>query len=183
MSSKPVRFFGFIILSLIISPGLAEVYQWKDDRGKIVFGDTPPKDKAATAVTINNTGKSGARFATPGQVKDIEYSAEARERQSQSAARNNVDSHCRNYVSELNKIEIFLQHTPTDLDQQKAKDLRKLIKIECDNKVLSQKHDDWQCKRYRTDLTKAEIFLEHTPTKRDQQKVKDLKKQIARECR
>jgi len=93
-----------------------------------------------------------------------------------------IDSHCRGYVSQLNKIEIYLQHTPTDLDRQKANDLRKLIKIECGKQVLSQKHDDWQCKRYRTDLTKAEIFHEHTPTPRDEQKIKDLKKQIAHEC-
>ena len=93
-----------------------------------------------------------------------------------------IDSHCRGYVSELNKIEIFLQHTPTDLDRQKAKDLRKLIKVECSNKVLTQKYDDSRCKRYRTDLTKTEIFLEHTPTDRDQQKIIDLKNQIFREC-
>ena len=160
----------------------AEVFRWKDDNGKAVFGDTPPKDNTAIAVDIKNIEKSGARFATPDQMKDIENSAEARRRQRQAASQNTTDSHCRGYVSELNKIEIFLQHTPTDLDRQKAKDLRKLIKVECNNKVLTQKYDDWQCKRYRTDLTKAEIFLEHTPTTIDQQKIIDLKNQISREC-
>lgn len=179
---KTARFLFILTLSVAASPALAEIYRWKDDSGKTVFGDTPPKDKTATAVIIENTEDSGAQFATPGQVKNIEQSAKNRQRQNTSSTSNNIDSHCRSYVSQLNKIEIFLQHTPTDLDQQKASDLRKLIKIECGNQVLSQKYNDRQCKRYRTDLTKAEIFLEHTPTLRDEQKIKDLKKQIAWEC-
>lgn len=169
-----------LILCAIAGPSQAEVFRWKDNNGQIVFGDSPPKNKTATAVSIDNTENSGAQFATPGQVKDIEQNAQSRHRQNRAST--HIDSRCRSYVSQLNKIEIFLQHTPTDLDKQKARDLRKLIKIECGNEVLTLKHDDWQCKRYRTDLNKAEIYLEHTFTERDEQKVKDLKKQIASEC-
>jgi hypothetical protein len=179
---KPVQCLPMLIFCIASSPSLAEVYRWKDDSGKIVFGDTPPKDKTATAITIENTEDSGAQFATPGQVKLIEQKAENRRQESNLPTRTHIDSHCRGYVSQLNKIEIYLQHTPTNLDQQKASDLRKLIKIECGNQVLSQKYNDWQCQRYRTDLNKAEIFHQHTPTPRDEQKIKDLKTQIAHEC-
>ena len=43
------------------------------------------------------------------------------------------------------------------LDRQKAKDLRKLIKVECSNKVLTQKYDDSRCKRYRTEIGRAHV--------------------------
>jgi hypothetical protein len=179
---KPVQCLLMLILCAAVSPSLAEVFRWKDDSGKTVFGDTPPKDKTATSITIENTDDSGTQFATPGQVKLLEQNAENRQRPTRSSTRSTIDSHCRGYVSQLNKIEIYLQHTPTKLDRQKASDLRKLIKIECGNQVLSQKFNDWQCRRYRTDLNKAEIFHQHTPTPRDEQKIKDLKAQIAHEC-
>lgn len=176
------RYLLIVILCIPASPGMAEIYRWKDDSGKNVFGDTPPRDKTATAITIENTEDSGTQFATPEQIKLIEQNAKNSQRPSNASTRNTIDSHCRGYVSQLNKIEIYLQHTPTKLDQQKASDLRKLIKIECGNQILSQKYNDLQCDRYRTDLTRAEIFHQHTPTQRDQQKIKDLKAQIAQEC-
>ena len=176
------RFLIIFVACVAAGQSLAEVYRWQDDSGKIVFGDKPPKDKTTTVIQIENTEDSGAQFATPAQIKNIEQTNDNRRRQTNLSNQNNIDSHCRGYVSQLNKIEIFLKHTPTDLDRQKADVLRKLIKIECGSQVLSQKHDDWQCKRYQTDLTKAEIFFEHTPTPRDEQKIIDLKKQIAHEC-
>ena len=179
---KTTRLLIIFVVCAAANPSLAEVYRWEDDSGKIIFGDKPPKEKSATIIQIENTENTGAQFATPGEIKNIEQTIENRRHQNNSSNLNNIDSHCRGYVSQLNKIEIYLKHTPTDLDRQKASDLRKLIKIECGKQVLSQKHDDWQCKRYRTDLTKAEIFHEHTPTPRDEQKIKDLKKQIAHEC-
>jgi len=173
------------ILGIMAEPGQAGVYRWKDDNGKTVFGDSPPRDRTATAVSIENTEKSGTQFATPGQVKGIEHDARNREYKSSSTSRqsrNNVDPYCRRYISELNKVEIYLQHTDTQRDQLKARDLRKLIKKECDGNVLTQKFDDARCIRYRKELSKTEIFLEHSSNPRDEQKVIDLKKQIAREC-
>jgi hypothetical protein len=161
----------------------AEVYRWQDDNGKVVFGDTPPKDKEATAVRIDNTDSSGTQFANPALIRDMENDAKYGRSQSRPSQHRPVDWHCRNYVSQLNKVEIYLQHTPSQRDQQKADDLRQLIKRECSNEVLSLKYDDGQCKRYREDLTRAEIYLQHTPTQRDRQRVKDLREQIARECR
>ena len=174
------------MLCITIEPGQAEVYRWKDENGKIVFGDTPPSDKAATAVGIENTENSGTRFATPDQVKDIERDAKSHRRKNPLASRqpgNNIDAHCRQYISELNKVDIYLQHTNTRRDQLKARDLRKLIKKECADDVLTQKFDDRKCASHRRKLSKVEIFLEHTSSPRDEQKAKDLKKQIARECR
>jgi len=174
------------ILCITIESGQAEVYRWKDDNGKIVFGDTPPKDKTATAISIENTDNSGTQFATPEQTKAIERDAKNRRHKTPSTtrqSRNNIDSHCRRYISELNKVDIYLQHTDTPRDQLKARDLRKIIKKECGNNVLTQKFDDGKCARYRRKLSKTEIFLEHTSNPRDEQKVKDLKKQITRECR
>jgi len=176
-----------VILCITTEPGQAEVYRWKDDSGKTVFGDTPPKDKTATTVTIENTGNSGTQFATPEQTKDIERDAKNRQhKKTLSASRqpyNNIDSYCRRYISELNKVEIYLQHTDTQRDRLKARDLRKLITKECTGNVLTKKFDDARCTRYRKDVSKTEIFLEHTPNPRDEQKIKDLQKQIARECR
>ncbi|HHI94587.1 MAG TPA: DUF4124 domain-containing protein [Gammaproteobacteria bacterium] len=174
------------ILCIAMEPAHAGVYRWKDDNGKIVFGDTPPKDKTATAVNIDNTENSGTQFATPEQTKDIERDAKKRRYKTSSTSRqprNKIDSHCRRYISELNKVDIYLEHTDTPRDHLKARDLRKLIKKECGNKVLTQKFDDGRCASYRRKLSKTEIFLEHTPNPRDEQQVKDLKKQIARECR
>ncbi len=173
------------ILCMTIAPGQAGVYRWKDDDGKIVFGDTPPKDKTATAVNIENTEHSGTQFATPDQVKDIERDAKNRRPKSPPASRqsrNKIDSHCRRYISELNKVDIYLQHTDTERDRLKARDLRKLIKKECANNVLTQKFNDGRCTRYRKKLSETEMFLEHTSSPRDEQKAEDLKKQIAREC-
>jgi hypothetical protein len=174
-----------ICFCLCLGAGLAqaEVYRWQDDNGKVVFGDTPPKDKAATAILIDNTDNSGTQFAAPELVKDMEDDAKNPRHPSRAPRHSPMDSRCRGYVSQLNKIEIYLQHTPTQRDRHRASDLRQLIKQECGDAVLSFKHDDWQCKRYREDLTKAEIYLQHTPTQRDRQRVKDLREQIARECR
>jgi len=173
------------MLGITTEPGQAGVYRWKDDNGKIVFGDFPPEDKTATEVSIENTEKSGTQFATPDQVKGMERDARNRRYNSSSISRqsrNNIDSYCRRYISELNKVEIYLQHTDTQRDRLKARDLRKLIKKECTGNVLTQKFDDARCTRYRRDLSKTEIFLEHSSNPRDEQKVMDLKKQIAREC-
>jgi hypothetical protein len=169
--------------SLLATDGIAEIYRWKDDNGKMVFGDTPPKNKTSTAITIEDTTNSGTTFANPGQVKNFERQAESPNRQSKPVIPHDyIDSHCRNYVSQLNKVEIYLEHTKSPRDQQKALDLRKIIKMECGDKVLTQKFDDSRCRRYREDLTKTEIYLEHTHTRRDRHKVEDLRKQIALEC-
>lgn len=177
------RIILLFCLSLIAGLCQAEVYRWQDEHGKTVFGDKPPKDKAATAVPIDGSDQSGTQFATPELIRDMENDAKYGQRDKRTAKQKPVDYHCRNYVSQLNKVEIYLQHTPSQRDQQKANDLRQLIKKECSDEVLSRKYDDWQCKRYREDLTKAEIYLQHTTTQRDRQRVKDLRQQIARECR
>lgn len=182
MSNKSFRFLAIIILCAVISPSLAEVYRWKDDSGKIVFGDRPPKNKSTTTIEIDNTKNSGAQFASPGQVDNFKRDAETRSNQNMPSVRSPIDSHCRTYVSQLNQIEIYLEHTVTQRDQQKARDLRKLIKKECGNTILTQKFDDSRCARYREDLSKLDIYLEHTITKRDQQKAIDLRQQIAHEC-
>ncbi len=174
---------GILTLGALASPSLAEVYRWKDDNGKTVFGDTPPKDKTSIAVPISNTENTGTQFATPQQIKNIERDAASRQQFTQPRATKRIDSHCRRYISQLNKIEIFLEHTRGPRDQQKAQDLRNIIKKECSNKLLSQKFDDYRCKRYRNDVSRIDIFLEHTNSPRDQQKAQDLRKQISRECR
>ncbi|HEC18014.1 MAG TPA: DUF4124 domain-containing protein [Gammaproteobacteria bacterium] len=160
----------------------AEAYRWTDDKGNTVFGDKPPKNKTATAVPIDNKQNTGTRFADPVQVKDFERKAtQSRDRRSIPPTR--IDPYCRRYISELNKVEIFLEHTDTEQDRQKARDLRKLIDKECGNEVLDLKFDDGRCTHYRKELSKTEIFLEHSPNEPDEHKVRDLKKQIARECR
>jgi len=172
-----------IILGTTTVPSIAEIYRWKDDTGKIVFGDKPPKNKPSTAVSVEGTENTGTQFATTGQVKKIKRDAKNYRRSPQPNKAQRIDGHCRSYLSQLNKVEIFLEHTDTPRDQLKARDLRKIIKKECGRKLLTQKFDDSQCKRYRKELSKTEIFLEHTPSPRDQLKARDLRVQIARECR
>lgn len=175
-----------LILSLLAThTAQAEVYRWVDEQGRVIFGDSPPKEKQAEAkrITIENTEKSGARFATPQQIKDYDQQSQARQvKKNPAVANQRIDSRCRNYISQLNKVEIYLEHTPTVRDQQKARDLRKLINQECGDVGYQVKHDDAKCQRYRDDLSKAKIYLEHTPNARDQRKVKDLRTQINREC-
>ena len=178
----------FVILSLIMlsTPSYAEVYRWVDQHGNVVFGDKPPKEHedSAEAVTIDTTEQSGTRFASPNQIKNFEDDAQNRQPNvSDTTPDRRMDSRCRNYISQLNKIEIYLEHTRTARDEQKAADLRKLINKECGDHIRYQKHDDWQCQRYREDLNKAEIYFEHTPSERDRHKIEDLRKQITRECR
>ncbi|MBL1277176.1 MAG: DUF4124 domain-containing protein [Ectothiorhodospiraceae bacterium] len=173
---------GVMVAGITAPINAAEVYRWKDDSGKIVYGDKPPNDKPSTPVTVKNTENTGAQFATTGQVKKLERDAQKGRRATRSPPPR-TDGHCRSYVSQLNRVEIFLEHTNTPRDQLKARDLRKLIKKECSRKLLTQKFDDSQCKRYRKSLTKTEIFLEHTPSPRDEFKARDLRIQIARECR
>lgn len=177
-----IPFISIVIFCIISSSSLADVYRWKDDSGKIVFGDSPPKNKTATTVTIDETKNSGTQFATPGQVQNFKHDAAVRPRLNKTITPQRVDPHCRNYISQLNQVEIYLEHTVTKRDQQKSIDLRKLIKKECGKNVLSRKFDDSQCTRHRESLSKLEIYLEHTVTPRDQQKAKDLRQQIIREC-
>jgi hypothetical protein len=177
------KLFLFIVIYCAacgLSP--AEIYQWTDKHGNTVFGDKPPKHKDATSVDIDVIENSGTQFATPNQVKSIEREAAQPSRQKR-VSKQPVDAHCRRYISDLNKVEIYLEHSNSPRDQQKASDLRKLIKRECSAEQLAQKYDDWRCKRYKEDLTKTEIFLEHANSPRDQRKADDLRKQIARECR
>lgn len=177
-----IHFLFIVILCISISPILAEVYRWKDDRGKIVFGDTPPKNKSTTTIDVDNTKNSGTQFASPDQVENFTRNNENRSTQNNSRSHQNIDSHCRNYISQLNKINIYLEHTVTKRDQQKASDLQKLIKRECGDKILTKRFNDSRCANYREDLSKLEIYLEHTITERDQQRANDLRQQINREC-
>jgi len=183
MRRKPL--FAWLTLSIFLlasTAAIAEVYRWTDDSGKVVFGDTPPKNKKATAVPIKNTENSGTQFAGPQQIRKLKQSSDKHRQKKPPGKRNKISSFCRRYISQLNRVDLFLQHTDSPLDQQKARDLRKLIKQTCPANALKQKFDDGWCKRYRQKLRKTEIFLEHTDSPRDRQRVKDLRQQIAREC-
>lgn len=125
------RILLFLCLSLTTGLCQAEVYRWQDEHGKTVFGDKPPKDKAATAVPIDSSDNSGMQFATPELIRDMENEAKYGRPPSQASKQRPVDWHCRNYVSQLNKVEIYLQHTPTQRDRQRVKDLRQQIAREC----------------------------------------------------
>lgn len=182
MKQKLLRIFLlFCILIFIAITSAAEIYRWTDENGKVIFGDKPPRGKTATAVRIENTKNSGAQFASPAQIKNFERRA-AQSRPLKAKPKKKVNADCRRYISKLNKVEIFLEHTNSPRDQLKARDLRKLAKGYCGNTRLTQKFSDAYCNNYRKKLNKTKIFLEHTSTSRDEQKVKDLQKQIAREC-
>jgi Domain of unknown function (DUF4124) len=174
-------FLLIVILCSLAGTSVAEVYRWTDDSGKIVFGDKPPKGKNATTVNIENTQKSGTQFANPEQIKNFERGAN-QARPNKPAPTKRINSDCRRYIGQLNKVEIFLEHTNSPRDQLKARDLRNLIKRSCGNTQLTQKFSDGYCNRYRRNLRKTEVFLEHTDSPRDRQKVADLQNQITREC-
>lgn len=181
-TSQTILLLFIVIFCFTTGLSSAEIYQWTDDNGKTVFSDAPPKHKDATTIDIKGTEKSGTRFATPKQVKSIERDAAQPPRQTRTPPQQ-IDAHCRRYVSDLNKVEIYLEHSNSPRDQHKANDLRKLIAKECSPEQLAKKFDDWRCKHYREDLNKTEIFLEHANSPRDQRKADDLRKQIARECK
>lgn len=171
----------FAILLCSATINAAEVYRWTDDNGNVIFGDKPPKNKAATSVHIEHNKKSGTQFADPAQIKNFERGA-TKTQQRKSTPKKRIDADCRRYISQLNKVEIFLEHSNSPRDQLKARDLRKLAKNNCGDTRLTQKFSDSYCHNYRKKLEKISIFLEHTSTPLDEQKVKDLRKQIAREC-
>ena len=157
----------------------AEMYRWINDKGEVVYGDVPPKGTKAEVISADEVNNSGAKFATPEQIEKLR---EDIKKPPKIKKVTQPDTHCRRYVSDLNKLEIYLEHTYTDLDAQKASDLRKLIKRECKDMKISSIDNSSRCKTYRQDLAKTKIHLEHTPNDRDKQKVIDLGKQIAREC-
>ncbi|MCW9023497.1 MAG: DUF4124 domain-containing protein [Gammaproteobacteria bacterium] len=174
----------FILLGLfVISFGVqADVFRWLNKDGEVIYGDSPPKEVQSEIVPLEEAGQSGMRFATDQQIEQINESSNSAAERSRSTKTKKIDSHCRKYISQLNKTEIYLEHTYNERDAQKARDLRKLIKRECAKDVLSYQHDDSRCEGYRQDLSKVEVYLEHTPTVRDKQKAKDLHEQIKREC-
>ena len=169
------------VLVSVTNPVLAEIYQWEDDKGQTVFGDKPPKNKSATVKNIENTEGSGTRFADPQAVKNFKQSA-GHQRPVKASRPESIDPYCRRYISQLNRVEIYLEHTNSPRDQQKAMDLRKLINRECSDDLHTRKFSDSYCNRYHEDLKKTEIFLEHSHSPRDQNRADDLRKQIAREC-
>jgi hypothetical protein len=169
------------IFLFVANPVLAEVYQWQDEKGQTVFGDMPPKNKSVSVKNIESSADSGTRFADPEAVKNFNQKA-SQSRQLKTDQPERIDPFCRRYISQLNKVEIYLQHTKSPRDRQKAEDLRKLINRECSDNLHAQKFSDSYCDRYREDLKKTEIFLEHSNSPRDQNRADDLRKQIAREC-
>ncbi len=160
-----------------------DVYRWTNDKGEIVFGDSPPKGTDVEIIPLKKTLDRGMKFATPEQVEKLHNDAQAQKKMKPRARGTRLlKSYCQRYRSNLNKVEIYLQHTYNVQDAQKAQDLRKLIKRECGGINLSVEDNQSRCKAYRQDLLKTEIYLEHTSNPRDRQKVKDLRKQIMREC-
>ncbi len=181
--NSPVIFWLIVISYFCSGVAHAEVYRWVNDNGEIVFGDNPPKDTAVDAVPVENKVGSGMKFATPEQIEEFHNNAQTQKKtKSQSSTSNPSKSYCRRYQSDLNKIEIYLQHTYSIKDAEKARDLRKLIKRECGGINLTLEDNRSRCNSYHQDMVKIEIYLEHTPNPRDKQKLKDLRKQIAREC-
>lgn len=181
--NSPVIFW--LIAGFYLCSGFAhaEVYRWVNDRGETVFGDSPPKGTQADVVPVDTTVGRGMKFATPKQVEQFHNEAQTQKKaRSQSGVSSPSKSYCRRYQSDLNKIEIYLQHTYSIKDAEKARDLRKLIRRECSGVHLTAEDNRSRCNSYHQDMVKTEIYLEHTPNPRDKQKLKDLRKQIAREC-
>lgn len=177
-------FIGLVLI-LYFSSGIshAEVYRWLNDRGEIVFGDAPPEGTKADSLSIDDPDNTGMKFATPEQIEKLRNDAKAQDKkQPRTNKTNPLDSYCRRYRSDLNKIEIYLEHTNSMRDVEKARDLRKLIKRECGSVNVSTGANRSRCESYRQDMVKTQIYLEHTPNPRDKHKVEDLRKQIAREC-
>ena len=168
---------------MIATSAEAEVYRWQDKNGEPVYGDVPPDGVQAEVLTVEEISESGTHLATPQAIdkmkKELDENTEGRNNKSSD---HRMDYHCRNYVSQLNKIEIYLDHTYTDRDAQKAKDLRALIKKECGRDARKIKHSDWRCTDYQQDLAKTELHVKHSSNDRDLQKIQDLKKRISREC-
>ncbi|VAX08658.1 hypothetical protein MNBD_GAMMA25-885 [hydrothermal vent metagenome] len=182
-----IRFFLlWISLVFCIFPVLAkaEVYRWLNEEGEIVFGDKPPKGTKADVIQVKKAGSHGMKFATPEQIEEFHNELAMPAKSNTSTGRSNLSaSYCRRYRSDLNKIEIYLQHTNSVKDVEKAADLRELIKRECSGINYSKEDNRSRCQSYHQDLVKTEIYLDHTPNPRDKQRVKDLRKQMARECR
>ncbi len=183
MKNASVYFWSILFVYLFMGLPHAEVYRWLNDDGELIYGDKPPEGSRADAVPIENRAAQGMKFATPEQVEQFHTDAQTRKKTEPAPGNSNLSkSYCRRYRSDLNKIEIYLQHTYSVRDAQKASDLRKIIKRECSDINLSAEDNRSRCRSYHEEIVKTEIYLEHTPNPRDKQKVKDLRKQIAREC-
>lgn len=186
-----IRHKGTAIVLLILFTGMscmetieAEVYRWIDEQGNVVYGDRPPKDRKLQPLPLRESAGRGTSFATPEQIEKLHASDKTSKGKSRSADENTARrSTCQRYRSDLNEVEIYLQHTWSQRDALRARDLRKLIRRECTGVAARLERDSSRCRGYRRELLETEIYLEHTPNPRDQQRVQDLEKQIERECR
>jgi hypothetical protein len=118
-----------LLLSMFLNVSQAEMYRWINEKGDVAYGDMPPKDVEAELISADKVTPSGTAFATNQQIEDLHNELDAPQKSEKAKP---TDYYCRGYVSDLNKLEIYLEHTVTDRDKQKVIDLRKQIERECD---------------------------------------------------
>lgn len=152
------------------------MYRWLDTHGRLHYSDTPPPDQADAIEPqeMPQLPATGVRLAD-----DMDLNPTPDDKPPVKAK---ADSRCRRYHSDLNKVELYLQHTPNDRDRQRAADIREQISIECSGFALKRDYGDSRCRGHHSRLNKLEIFYRHSPNHRDRQKIADLKRQIEMEC-
>ena len=164
-----------LILPVWLQLGEASLYKWKDKDGNTHFSDELPED--VKSEPLQPPPLSILSGNSPVQKEGLEKDKALKAKPPKESY------HCAKYTREINKISIYLQHTPNDRDKQKLIDLKQQLKLECKNGVYRKKYKNSHCHRYARKLNKYTIYNKHTPNDKDQQIIKDLKQQIALECR
>jgi len=87
------------------------VYQWVNDEGEIVFGDSPPSGTDANMIELEDAVGSGAKFATPEQIEKFHNGAQAQNKsKSKSGTSSQLNSYCRGYQSLRYPHEIVIKN-------------------------------------------------------------------------
>ena len=168
-------FLFWLITPVLCQATETSLYKWKDAEGNIHFSDKLPKDIDPEPFKAPSISISSRDY--------IPTQSDSEKSEPKKAKSKKDDRYCRKYKEKINKISIYLKHTPNDLDEQKLKDLKQQLKLECTNGVYKKKYKNSTCHRHARKLNKYIIYNKHTPTDRDQQAIKDLKAQIKLECR
>jgi hypothetical protein len=104
LSHFPLRWPAvFILGAALVTPCLAQVYQWKDAKGHTVISDSPPPGKVHQVQTVENSGGTTAEADAPPEKTVADQKTAYEERQ--KAAKDKADKEAKEKQTAADKKE------------------------------------------------------------------------------
>lgn len=111
-----VRVAGLLLLLSLVVPGaLAQVYEWRDAQGRLIYGDMPPVGVEARLVQGSSTRRQAQ--TEPPAESSAEDAASLRRQAEQAAARAHNEAEL-NHAEEQRRFEEELQASCADARQR-----------------------------------------------------------------